>query len=203
MKKVFFNNRFIAITDSANIPESVTQLNVCELHSFVELPNILHDFLYQSTESALYIIYKNEDDAFVAFCDMFDMIFTGGGLVRNSNKDVLMIYRFEHWDLPKGKQETGENIAETAVREVEEECGISDVKIIDFLTETYHCYTVNGQLTMKRTFWYEMFCDSKKLVPQAAEDIERAEFISLDKLQENINQSYASLRDVFVAAKLL
>jgi hypothetical protein len=56
---------------------------------------------------------------------------------------------------------------------------------------------------MKRTFWYEMFYNEKKLVPQAAEDIERAEFVPVDKIAEHINASYASLRDVFATANLI
>ena len=33
-----------------------------------------------------------------------------GGWVENENREVLWIYRLDHWDLPKGKLETGENI---------------------------------------------------------------------------------------------
>ncbi|MDR1983486.1 MAG: NUDIX domain-containing protein [Prevotellaceae bacterium] len=203
MKKVFFNDRFIAFGCDNKICETQAEYNIYELDTFAELPYLLNKFLYNCTENELYVACKNEDETFVAFCDLFDMIFAGGGLVRNSSGDVLMIYRYEHWDLPKGKQEAGENIACTAIREVKEECGIKDVTSGNFLTETYHCYFMDGKLMMKRNFWYEMFCNDKILIPQTAENIEKAEFVPVDKLPERLNYTYASIREVFIKAGLL
>ena len=202
MKKIFFNDRFIAFSGDAEINEHVAKSNIYELKSLTDIPYLLNKFLYSNQENELYITCKNEAETFVAFCDLFEMVFTGGGLVRNANNDVLLIYRYEHWDLPKGKQEAGENIADTAVREVEEECGIRNVKIGDFLTETYHCYSIDGRLFMKRNFWYQMFCDMQIPVPQAAEDIEKAKFVPVYKLSEYLNSMYVSIREVFVAAEL-
>jgi len=203
MKKMFFNDRFIVFSCDDKISEIAANANIYVLNSLTQLPDLLHKFLYYSSEKELYVISSNEDETFVAFCDLFDMIFTGGGLVRNSRGDVLLIYRYEHWDLPKGKQETGENITDTAIREVEEECGISNIKLGDFLTETYHCYSFNGRLMMKRNFWYEMFCNAETLTPQTSEDIEKAEFVPVDKLSEYINSAYASIREVFIVAGLV
>ena len=50
-----------------------------------------------------------------------------GGLVRNGNGEFLMIHRNGKWDLPKGHQEEGERIEDTAVREVMEETGIDGI----------------------------------------------------------------------------
>ncbi|MDR1554378.1 MAG: NUDIX domain-containing protein [Prevotellaceae bacterium] len=203
MKKIFFNDRFIIFGRHSEIAERYSICDIYELNDFAELPNLLSRFLNNPAQNEFYVSCKNEDETFVAFCDLFDMLFAGGGLVRNSSGDVLLIYRYGHWDLPKGKQEYGENIACTAVREVKEECGISDIELGDFLTETYHCFEMNGRLMMKRNFWYEMFCNAETLTPQQAEDIEKAEFVSIDKLPEYIDYMYASVREVFVAAALL
>jgi len=43
---------------------------------------------------------------------------------------MLFIYRFNKWDLPKGKLDNGESVSECAIREVEEECGIANLKIV-------------------------------------------------------------------------
>ncbi|MDR1348983.1 MAG: NUDIX domain-containing protein [Prevotellaceae bacterium] len=201
MKKIFFNDRFFIFDSNSEIEKIHEEDDICELHRFSELHSLLDKFLYES-ERNMYVICSNEDEAFVAFCDLFDMIFAGGGLVRNSKGDVLLIYRYGHWDLPKGKQEAGENIAHTAIREVKEECGISDIEPGNFLTETYHCFSMNGKLIMKRNFWYEMFCDSETLVPQETEDIEKAEFVSKDRLSDYIDFMYASVREVFAAANM-
>lgn len=45
-------------------------------------------------------------------------------------KYLLLHYRHGHWDFPKGHMEKGETEEETMRRELEEETGISDIKII-------------------------------------------------------------------------
>lgn len=204
MKKIFFNDRFIALCSNSEISDCDAESEICELKSVRDIPFLLRKFLCAGNNGSTYIICKAETEAFIAFCDLFEIIFAGGGLVRNTNGDVLLIYRYGHWDLPKGKREKGENIAETAVREVKEECGIENIKTGDFITETYHCYTLpGGRLAMKRNVWYQMFCDSVVPVPQADEYIEKAEFVQLNKLPEYFNLMYASIREVFFTANLL
>ncbi|MDR0420669.1 MAG: NUDIX domain-containing protein [Prevotellaceae bacterium] len=202
MKKIFFNDRLFILDSNSEILKTQED-NIYELHQFSELHNLFNKFLSELETNEFYVICKDEYTAFVAFCDLFDMVSAGGGLVRNADGDILLIYRYGHWDLPKGKQEDGENIVHTAIREVKEECGISNIMMSNFLTETYHCFFMNGKWMMKRNFWYEMFCDSETLIPQEAEDIERAEFVSTDKLSEYFNDMYASIREVFFAANLL
>ncbi|MDR2065342.1 MAG: NUDIX domain-containing protein [Prevotellaceae bacterium] len=202
MKKIFFNDKFIAFGCHSEISEKCTATGIYELNKFTELPYLLDRFLHNSVENEIYVSCKNEDETFVAFCDLFDMVFAGGGLVRNQGGEVLLIYRYQRWDLPKGKQESGENIADTAVREVKEECGISNPVLGNFLTETYHCFLINGRLMMKRNFWYEMFCSAEIPIPQKAEDIEKAEFVPVNRLPEYFSCMYASVREVFVAAGL-
>jgi 8-oxo-dGTP pyrophosphatase MutT (NUDIX family) len=202
MKKIFLNDRFIAFGCHFEISEKCTANATYELSNFMELPYLRDRFLNNSAENEIYVSCKNEDETFVVFCDLFDMIFAGGGLVRNPDGEVLLIYRYQRWDLPKGKQEPGENIADTAVREVKEECGISNLVSGNFLTETYHCFSINGRLMMKRNFWYEMFCSAETPVPQKAEDIEKAEFVQVNRLSEYFNCMYASVREVFAAAGL-
>ena len=41
----------------------------------------------------------------------------------------------EYWDFPKGHIEKGENLEETAKREVEEETGLKDIKLIEGFKE--------------------------------------------------------------------
>jgi len=44
--------------------------------------------------------------------------------------EILFIFRNGKWDLPKGKAEAKETINQTAIREVEEETGITGLSII-------------------------------------------------------------------------
>ena len=64
-----------------------------------------------------------------SFKKFFKVVHAGGGLVTNPKNEVLFIFRSNVWDLPKGRHEEGESIEETAVREVEEECGGRRFKI--------------------------------------------------------------------------
>src|SRR6476646_10094607 len=50
--------------------------------------------------------------------NLYSPIDAAGGVVINEQDAVLMIYRRGKWDLPKGKCDEGEEIAECALREV-------------------------------------------------------------------------------------
>jgi 8-oxo-(d)GTP phosphatase len=60
---------------------------------------------------------------------MTDEIHAGGAVVWRPGPEVLLVHRprYDDWSLPKGKQEPGEHIAVTAVREVAEETSVRAV----------------------------------------------------------------------------
>jgi A/G-specific adenine glycosylase len=70
----------------------------------------------------------------------------GVGIVMNENNDVLIALRPEDgmlgslWEFPGGKQEKGESIEETIVRELKEELGIT-VEIIQPFMKLKHTYS--------------------------------------------------------------
>ena len=57
---------------------------------------------------------------------------SSGGVVQNPDGKVLILRRRQEgtWVLPKGKMEPGETRAQTALREVQEETGLANLKII-------------------------------------------------------------------------
>ena len=79
----------------------------------------------------------------------FKIIKAGGGVVRK-NESLLMIYRLNRWDLPKGKLEKDEAWETGAKREVEEECNIS-VNMDGKICSTWHSYSLNGKNILKKT----------------------------------------------------
>ncbi len=51
-------------------------------------------------------------------------------------KYLLLLYQAGHWDLPKGHVEKGETLEDTVKREVKEETGLEDMKIVSGFKET-------------------------------------------------------------------
>ncbi|MGD1846148.1 MAG: NUDIX hydrolase [Salibacteraceae bacterium] len=127
----------------------------------------------------LLIFGENPKKMWKAFKASYKYLKAAGGVVRSSNNSRLFIFRRGCWDLPKGKIEPGEKKKVAAIREVEEECGISGLSIIRKLPSTFHIYPQGGRLVLKRTYWYEMETDfTGELTPQIEEDITEVRWLA-------------------------
>jgi len=123
-------------------------------------------------------------------------IIAAGGIVTNTEGKILMIFRREKWDLPKGKLDKGETIAQCAVREVEEETGLKDILLGDFLLITEHQYQDPWLKTevIKETHWYRMkITKEQKLIPQTEEDITDIRWVNREELNECLQHTYANI----------
>ena len=133
------------------------------------------------------------------FRSLYYYIKAGGGLVINPFGKVLLIFRRGVWDLPKGKQDPGETLAQTAVREVREETGLSDLKILEKLDNGYHCYMMSRQRTLKRTRWYLMQTQKPdQITLQKEEGIQDAAWFDLKQLIKLDMPMYNNIRDVLM-----
>lgn len=142
----------------------------------------------------------DQEKAWRVFRSLFAYIEAAGGTVLNPKGELLMIYRNKHWDLPKGKMEQGESPEETAVREVEEECGVKHLKIIKPLMSSFHIFHVNKNACMKRTYWFAMTSkDTAKPVAQKEEGIEEAKWMPMAEVEKVRAKVYLSLREVLDA----
>ena len=146
----------------------------------------------------IYFFNGNLQQLFNYFSGMFRIIEAAGGLVKNEKGEYLFIFRNGKWDLPKGKIEKGEGIKTAAIREVEEECGISGLSIIKELPPTYHTYTMEEKAILKCTYWFEMSCDdtSAILVPQIEEGITAVEWIATKNLKKVFKNTFESIKEV-------
>lgn len=106
----------------------------------------------------------------------------GGVLTREveGRTQALLIHRRGVWDLPKGKQDRGETIPRCAVREVNEELGIDDARIVAPLGRTRHGYPDGKHFALKTTHWYRMRSEARQFRPQASEQIEAVAWFRLD-----------------------
>jgi len=137
------------------------------------------------------------DAVFDAFAGEFVQVEAAGGAVRDDCGRMLMIYRNGRWDLPKGHLESGESIAECALREVAEETGVHASAGVEPLCTTIHCYDTYGRWEMKRTHWFSMRYLSGVPEPQRSEGIERAAWLGGVELEKAVASSYPTIRQVF------
>jgi 8-oxo-dGTP pyrophosphatase MutT (NUDIX family) len=132
---------------------------------------------------------------------MYQPIDAGGGVVFNEAGDVLMIYRRGKWDLPKGKQDEGEQIEACALREVSEETGLENLSLGEKICETYHIYIQNKENLLKHTTWYTMRGSSAQvLTPQAEENIIEARWVHASELAPLVAKSYEAIKEVLKSA---
>lgn len=132
-----------------------------------------------------------------AFYKKFTIVIAAGGLVLNEKKKILMIFRRGKWDLPKGKLDKGETLEECAVREVEEETGLQQVKLLSPLVITYHTYHEGARFILKESHWYNMkVSGEQKLVPQTEEGIHEIKWVTNKEAQSLFQECYPSVIDV-------
>ena len=133
--------------------------------------------------------------------ESFKIIEAAGGIA-SKDGNLLLIHRLGKWDLPKGKMEKGESPEETAVREVEEECGVK-VTLGDKIGESWHTYIHKKKNVLNCTHWYKMDCvEDSALKPQEEEGIDKVVWMSKEEAEKEIvNDSYASIVDIFLKYK--
>lgn len=193
MYKVFVNDKPIILTTSIKKEESYPV--------YLFKNTVIEELIYKLKSnilSGVYLFSTNLDNDWERFRVKFKPIIAGGGLVLNEKKETLFIYRGDKWDLPKGRIEKGEKIEETAIREVEEECGIENLIIKKFLINTYHLFVQNGEKRLKETYWYLMYSNfSGNLKPQLEEGITDVCFKNEKEIEEALKNTYANIKLVY------
>ena len=125
---------------------------------------------------------------------------TAGGLVVNQYNEVLLIFRKNLWDLPKGKIEFYETLEKTALREVVEETGVLEncLELVKPLVYKTYQKEKKGKKIEKKTMWFLMKYNSNnlKLCPQTEESIEQALWVSVDELSKYLEKSRNYVLDV-------
>lgn len=125
------------------------------------------------------------------------VIEAAGGMVLNNNGELLMMKRRGKWDMPKGKLDEGESIEECALREVEEETGLSPLKLIRKLQTTYHTYPYQGRTALKPSHWFLMQYEGLQIpVPQTEEDITEIIWADKTRAEELIKNAFPSIREM-------
>ncbi|MEN8124127.1 MAG: NUDIX domain-containing protein [Bacteroidota bacterium] len=147
--------------------------------------------------SNIYLYHPEIETLWKEFKNNFKLIEAAGGIVFNSDKEILFIYRNDKWDLPKGKIEPNEELKETAIREVREETGIINIEIEEFVMCTYHIYTENDREILKVSNWYQMksFDDENSILkPQIEEGITKVVWKNKNGVQKALQNTYPNIK---------
>jgi bis(5'-nucleosidyl)-tetraphosphatase len=100
---------------------------------------------------------------------MYDEISAGAVLhLMDENFEInylILNYSYGHWDFPKGNIESGETEIDTIKREVMEETGIMDIKLIEgFRQQISYKYRKKSKLVHKTVIYYLAETKSNKVV---------------------------------------
>ncbi|UCH15320.1 MAG: NUDIX domain-containing protein [Bacteroidales bacterium] len=204
MYKVFFNDRKVFLTDDFQKHFNVKYGLFYKYQNKGELEELLGFYRNLKKIDTLYIFHSDIEELRNTFRTCYLNINAAGGLVKNKEGRILIIKRRNRWDLPKGKSAPEENMQQTAIREVSEECGISNIEITKPLLSTYHTYAINDRPVLKRTTWFEMlYTGSLDPVPQIKEHITEVKWFDKSELGEVIKNTYQLIVDVFRCANLI
>lgn len=193
MYKVFVNDRPLFLTNKI---EKETDFQLFLLES-IDIRKLVISIFRNKVHKA-YLYYPDEKAILKKLKEKVKFQRAGGGLVYNKKGEVLFIFRNGKWDLPKGGKFKKEKMKVAAMREVTEETGVDDLKIVKKLQKTYHIFKRNKVYKLKITTWYEMKTDFEgDLFPQEEEGIEKVAWLNPDQIKEALENSYENIKLLF------
>ncbi len=205
--KIYFNSKPLFLADSVSPDlEEYRHHDDTVLMDELSAPAVnamIHEMKADRIHAGLFI-HPDLEAMKQAFFRKFQLIQTGGGLVQNDQGNYLLIFRRGTWDLPKGKLDPGEAIEDCALREINEETGLSNLTITRKLLNTYHTYDENGKHILKENWWYLVRASGEQhIVPQEEEDITEVKWVTKAEIPSYMKASMPSIIDVMAAAGLM
>ena len=184
-----------ALHISTKQPSDVTTIVECDAHGNIPRAKLLKkvDICKSAT-----IITENPNECLRALCREFKVVKAAGGVVENAAGELLMIRLRNHWDLPKGHIEKGEDSHTAALREVREETGI-EAGILGStpLHTTWHAYNTYGDWELKSTDWWRMSTKfSTTPEPQYDEGITEVQWFTPEERDIALMESYETIKEV-------
>ena len=191
MYRLFCNNRRLIAN---NFCENLLSTDNKGVKNCDDLTAKIRSWLADETVDCLDLGDVDGEKLALAIKTVFHQAPAAGGVVIIDNQFVA-IERNGIPDLPKGHIEKGETPEVAALREVEEETGITNLEIIKELPSTWHCYLLDNQWTIKKTSWFLMKTKSgMKSIPQTEEGITKVYLVNKDTIKSFEDKTFASLR---------
>jgi 8-oxo-dGTP pyrophosphatase MutT (NUDIX family) len=198
--KIYFNDKPLFLCDA--LDETIDPylhhddaVFIDELDSHT-IKSMIHEMELEKVHAGVFF-HADLDALKKAFFKKFTLVKAAGGLVQNDAGSILLIFRRGKWDLPKGKLDKGEKLEDCAVREVQEETGLKEVKLIAPLLITYHTYHEGTKFILKESHWYTMQAPGEQaLEPQTEEDIHEIRWVPVEEIGSYISKVFPSVTDV-------
>lgn len=191
MYRLFCNNRTLTAN---NFCEKLLSVDNKCVKNCDDLAEKIRNWLEDETIEHLDLGDVDGEELALTIKKIFRQAPAAGGVVVIDNQFVA-IERHGIPDLPKGHIELGETPEVAAIREVEEETGITKLEIIKELPSTWHCYLLDNQWTIKKTSWYLMKTNSgMKNIPQTEEGISKVYLVDKEHVKDFQEKTFASLR---------
>ncbi len=204
MYKVFYQDRVIYLTEDFSSSFANNYGLFYKFYDTTEMKELLLLFSYITSIKKLYIFHNKLEQLHRQFRSCFTNITAAGGLVRNTEGNILFIKRKGKWDLPKGKAEKNESPEETALREITEETGINKLKITGPLMTSYHIYQQGTELVLKKNLWFDVETSFiGEPVPETKEEITEAIWFEPEDVPMILGNTYLSIIDILKERKLL
>ena len=160
------------------------------------LCDFLPEWLDDHDPGDTFIHEVGENAVVQALKETFRMAPAAGGIVMKDGKFVSIV-RKGIPDLPKGHVEQGETPEEAALREVEEETGIGNLKIVKALPTTWHCYLEHEEWALKPTYWYLMSTiEDIQPKPQNEEGITEIKLIGNEEIEDFLKNTFRSISEI-------
>lgn len=160
------------------------------------LCDFLPEWLDDHDPGDTFIHEVGENAVVQALKETFRMAPAAGGIVMKDGKFVSIV-RKGIPDLPKGHVEQGETPEEAALREVEEETGIGNLKIVKALPTTWHCYLEHEEWALKPTYWYLMSTiEDIQPKPQTEEGITKIKLIGNEEIEDFLKNTFRSISEI-------
>ena len=199
--KIYINEVEVILKPSSSVTLDDTVSSVSVVVKYTGNKKHLLDYiniLEKSLKSEKLIIHHEDYLKLKAdFKSHFSEIEAAGGLVFNEKNEFLFIFRSGSWDLPKGRIENNETKKDAAMREITEETGIKKLTVLEKLMITRHTFRSNvGKRIIKKSHWYLLETKKQSPVPQTDEDIEKAEWMTMEKFFSKKRKIYPNILDV-------
>jgi L-threonylcarbamoyladenylate synthase len=194
MYKVFIENREVNIRNQFNTLQADGVIYAKASESFEKI--LLSRILETPENKIATVICDSVKKVWKNLKSECKFVQAAGGIVQRED-EFLFIERNNLWDIPKGKHERGETIEETALREIEEECGIKGMILNELICITYHTYFFRNKWYLKETHWFHfLYSGSKQTFCQAEEGITDARWFKRNEFAEIETKTYQSIQFV-------